>query len=167
MIGKFGTFLFTLSPSSGFPDGSDQRKSPPAMQETQVRPWISGQEWTHSSILAWKIPWAEEPGGLQSMGSQRVGHNWLTYTFFHLSIPAKQQLCCQFLPLTREQSRHYLKTTMYIWSDLSGESLYYQHKTLIFNLPNLELRWKKQWVLLVKDARWTIDSDAWDKILQV
>ena len=30
---------------------------------------------THSSTLAWKIPWAEEPGGLQSMGSRRVGHN--------------------------------------------------------------------------------------------
>ena len=30
---------------------------------------------THSSILTWKIPWAEEPGGLQSMGPQRVGHN--------------------------------------------------------------------------------------------
>ena len=29
----------------------------------------------HSSTLAWKIPWAEEPGGLQSMGSQRIGHN--------------------------------------------------------------------------------------------
>ena len=32
----------------------------------------------HSSILAWRIPWTEEPGGLQSMGSQRVGHNWAT-----------------------------------------------------------------------------------------
>ena len=31
---------------------------------------------THSSILAWRIPWTEDPGGLQSMGSQRVGHNW-------------------------------------------------------------------------------------------
>ena len=31
---------------------------------------------THSSILAWEIPWTEEPGGLQSMGSQRVGHNY-------------------------------------------------------------------------------------------
>ena len=30
---------------------------------------------THSSILAWRIPWAEEPGGLQSIGSQRVGHD--------------------------------------------------------------------------------------------
>ena len=32
----------------------------------------------HSSTLAWKIPWTEEPGGLQSMGSRRVGHNWAT-----------------------------------------------------------------------------------------
>ena len=33
---------------------------------------------THSSSLAWKIPWTDEPGGLQSMGSQRVGHNRVT-----------------------------------------------------------------------------------------
>ena len=33
---------------------------------------------THSSTLAWKIPWLEEPGRLQSMGSQRVGHDWVT-----------------------------------------------------------------------------------------
>ena len=42
---------------------------------------------THSSTLAWKIPWAEEPGRLQSMGSWRVGHNWVTslslFTFMH------------------------------------------------------------------------------------
>ena len=42
---------------------------------------------THSSTLAWKIPWMEEPGGLQSMGSRRVGHDWATslslFTFMH------------------------------------------------------------------------------------
>ena len=42
---------------------------------------------THSSILAWKIPWTEEPGRLQSMGSWRVGHDWVTslslFTFIH------------------------------------------------------------------------------------
>ena len=41
----------------------------------------------HSSTLAWKIPWTEEPGGLQSMGSRRVGHDWATslslLTFMH------------------------------------------------------------------------------------
>ena len=36
---------------------------------------------THSSILAWKIPWIEEPGGLQSMGLQRVRHDWATNTY--------------------------------------------------------------------------------------
>ena len=39
---------------------------------------------THSSILAWRIPWREEPGGLQTMGSQRVGHNWATSLHFTL-----------------------------------------------------------------------------------
>ena len=41
---------------------------------------------THSSILAWRIPWTEEHGGLQSMGSQRVGHNWVTNTFTFMYI---------------------------------------------------------------------------------
>ena len=38
---------------------------------------------THSSILAWKIPWMAEPGRLQSMGSQRVGHDWATFFLFY------------------------------------------------------------------------------------
>ena len=40
---------------------------------------------THSSILVWKIPWMEGPGGLQSMRSQNVGHNWGTFTFHDFS----------------------------------------------------------------------------------
>ena len=36
---------------------------------------------THSSILAWRIPWTEEPDGLQPMGSKRVGHDYVTNTF--------------------------------------------------------------------------------------
>ena len=39
---------------------------------------------THSTIIAWEIPWTEEPGGLQSMGSQRVRHNFLTKQQFWL-----------------------------------------------------------------------------------
>ena len=52
----------------------------PAMQETRVRS-LGGEDplekemATHSCILAWRIPWMEEPGGLQPMGSQRVGHD--------------------------------------------------------------------------------------------
>ena len=61
------------------------------MQETQVQPL--GQEdllekgmATHSSILAWKIPWTKEPGGLQSMGSQRVRYDEATSTFTFFTI---------------------------------------------------------------------------------
>ena len=59
-----------------------------AMQETWV--WFLGGEdplekgmTTHSSILAWRIPWTEEPGRLQSMGSKRVGPDWATNTQMH------------------------------------------------------------------------------------
>jgi len=55
-------------------------KNVPAMQETRVQ--LLGQEdplekemATHASTVAWKIPWTEEPGGLQSMGSQKVGYD--------------------------------------------------------------------------------------------
>ena len=66
----------------GFPGGSAV-KNLPIVQET----WVGalGQEdplgkkmATHSSILAWEIPWTEEPSGLQSMGSQRVRHDLVT-----------------------------------------------------------------------------------------
>ena len=57
----------------------------PAVQETRVRSlgWenpLEKEMATCSSILAWEIPWTEEPGGLQSMGSQRVRHDWGTNT---------------------------------------------------------------------------------------
>ena len=65
-----------------FPGGLAVKNSS-AMQEMQAQ--SLGQEdplekgmVTHSSILAWRIPWTEEPGGLQSMGSQRVGQVWAT-----------------------------------------------------------------------------------------
>ena len=63
-------------------------KNLPAVQETWVRflGWedpLEEEMATHSSVLAWEIPWTGEPGGLQSLGSQRVGHNLAT----------KQQYC--------------------------------------------------------------------------
>ena len=74
-----------------FPSGSAIR-NPPAMQDTWV--WSLGQEdpleegmATHSSILAWRIPWTEESGGIWSIGLQRVRHNWsdLACTHIHSS----------------------------------------------------------------------------------
>ena len=66
----------------GFPCGS-MVKNPPAIWEMQET-WVRSLGWedpleegmaTHSSTLAWEMPWMEKPGRLQSMGSQRVGHD--------------------------------------------------------------------------------------------
>ena len=66
-------------------------KNLPAMWETWVQ--VLGQEdpleegiETHPSILAWRIPWTEEPGGLQTMGSHRVRHNWTINVFSFLRL---------------------------------------------------------------------------------
>ena len=79
----FVFFCFKLKVSDNFKQASlvaQTVKNLPAVWETGVRslgwedPLEKGMA-THSSILAWRIPWLEEPGGLQFMGSQRVGHD--------------------------------------------------------------------------------------------
>ena len=73
-----------------FPGGSAV-KNPPAMQELQETwVWSLGREdplekgiATCSTTLAWRMPWTEEPGGLQSTGLHRVGHNWSDLAYSH------------------------------------------------------------------------------------
>ena len=85
------TFTATLFEIRNFPV-AHMVKNLLAMLETWV--WSLGGEYplekgmaTHSSMLGWRIPWTEEPGWLQSMGSQRVGHNWATkHTHTHTHI---------------------------------------------------------------------------------
>ena len=63
----------------GFPSGSDSKESASNAGDLGLIPGLGrspgGEDGNYSSILAWRIPWAEEPGRLQSMGSQRVGHD--------------------------------------------------------------------------------------------
>ena len=75
--------ITVLKISLSFRGMSQTVKRLPTMRETRV--WSLGGEdplekemETHSSILAWKIPWTEEPSRLQAMGSQRVRHDWVT-----------------------------------------------------------------------------------------
>ena len=74
---EHGTYLNLLDGSFSFKSGFFMKQF--KLQEKAMVP--------HSSTLAWKIPWMEEPGGLQSMGSQRVGHDQVTslslFTFMH------------------------------------------------------------------------------------
>ena len=73
----------------GFPGGSDSKEAdrnvvgdPGSIPGFERSP--AGEN-DHSSILGWRIPWTEEPGRLQSRGSQRFGHDWVTNTFaFHM-----------------------------------------------------------------------------------
>ena len=65
-----------------FPGGSVVRTLPAMKEPQEMQVRSLGREdaleegtATHSSVLAWRIPWTEDPGGLQSIGSQRVGHN--------------------------------------------------------------------------------------------
>ena len=69
----------------------------------------------HSSILAWKIPWTEEPGRLQSMGPQRVGHDWATSLHFtSLHYPIYN---------TKEEVREFLKNKISRATQVEGKSL--------------------------------------------
>ena len=71
----------------GFPGSSDGKETA-CNQETQVQS-LGGEDLlemtvtTHSSIIAWRILWTEEPGVLQPMGSQKVRHDWATNTHTH------------------------------------------------------------------------------------
>ena len=87
-------------------------KNPPAMQVTSV--WSQDLEdplekgmAPHSSILAWRIPWTEEPGGLQSMGSHRVRINWLTLSLRIWKI--QQRWCLNLLKSNLDAEKHHLK----------------------------------------------------------
>ena len=88
-------------------------KNPPAMRETWVwslrweDPLVEGMA-THSSILPWRIPWMEEPGGLQSMGSPRVRH-----ATEHLSTNEPQ-----------------IQRTLEVHSSILQGRIYYRHEKL-------------------------------------
>ena len=98
-------------------------KSPSAMQETWVQSLgredpLEEDKAIHSSILACRIPWTEKPGGLQSTGSQRVRHDWVTNTF-----KPHGHCCsclCVWLPLRSQPSGFYTPAPPAILAALSA-----------------------------------------------
>ena len=78
MLGEILKFIAQLKQGRGFPGGSDGKES--ATKETQVQSlgWedpLEKKTAIHCSILIWRIPWTEEPGGLRSIELQRAGHD--------------------------------------------------------------------------------------------
>ena len=94
--------------------GGSVVKNMPAKQETQVL--SLGQKYplekemeTHSNILAWEIPWTEEPGGLQSTGSQRVGHDLVKQHQHVLTSRVTTKTGVKFCLLTERKGFFFLK----------------------------------------------------------
>ena len=93
--GKTSSYkLLVAIPNLGFPSGSMVKKSLIMWKPQESWFWSLDREdpleegtATHSSILACRIPWTEEPGGLQSTGSQRVGHDWSNLARTHNYVP--------------------------------------------------------------------------------
>ena len=97
-----------------FPGGSVVKNLPANAGETQVRslgredPLVKAMA-THSSVLAWEIPWTEEPGGLQSMGSQTVGHDLMT--------KQTNKYVYIYIYFRRERVTRLNAKTVYKWND--------------------------------------------------
>jgi len=99
-IKQLTKFKYFLSSYLGFPGGISDRES--TCQFRRHETWVQSlgrkdpleeEVVTDSSILAWRIPWTEEPGRLQSTGSQRVGHDWsdLAHSYRHTFLLPKQK----------------------------------------------------------------------------
>ena len=101
---------------------------------------------THSSILAWRIPWRKEPGRLQSTGWQGVGHDWATFSFFLSFLLYRNK---RFnLPAPENVSGRQLWTLSPFWVFSAGESYYWGHKVLFFffsSESSLHIMWPKYW----------------------
>ena len=119
----------------------------PTMQET----WVLSLGWedplekemaTHSSTLAWKILWMEEPGRLQSMGSQRVRHDWATSLSFTFSFFSPFLSFCYSLTPTTENSWNLpVKLHVRLWGSKGG---YWEHDSV---LVWMILAWVKGWAV--------------------
>ena len=115
-------------------------KNMPAMQEMEeTRVWSLGQEdplekemATHSNIFAWRIPWTEETGELQLMGSQRVGHNWETK---HAQSSYRLVFSCNSLLRGLEELQNEGKNGTEIWS----------HRFYFLGLQNHCGQWLQPW----------------------
>ena len=90
---------------------------------------------THSSILAWRIPWMEESGGLQSTGSQRVGHDWVTF---------RQHI---------KKQRHYFANKV-----LSSQSYGFSSS----HVSTWELDYKESWVPMLLNCG--VGEDSWESL---
>ena len=138
------------------------------MQETHIqslgqRDSLEKEMAAHSSILAWRIPWTEEPEGLQSMGSQRVGHDWVAKTFtiflFKIMNPTARQTSFQidllFLLSWAAQNLNRCR----------GEMPYIQNLSVILHRKHLYKKEEESYKTHTNaTARGPDDQDIWTRL---
>ena len=117
-----------------FPEGSDSKESACNVGDLGWEDPLEEGMATHSCILAWRIPWTEEPGGLPSMGSQRIGHDWAikhsTGVQWRTSEPQNIFIrCCWILELQYAGIIHFSTSSLH--SPLACQSLFLFQKILI------------------------------------
>ena len=143
-------------------------KSLPTMPETRVRSlgWedpLEKEMATHSSTLAWRIPWMEEPGRLQSMGSQRVRHDWATSFFLSYTV-CKSVTCiantfkCHFNWLLLKSSGTTLVAQMV-------KCLSTMWETWVRSL-GWEDSWKRKWQPTLVLLPWKSHGFSWRRVVQ-
>ena len=136
----------------GFPDGSVV-KNLPVRQATRVQSlcWkdlLEKEMATHFSVLAWKIPWTEEPGRLQSMGSQRVGHDWLHFHFHFRENVTKRNKWTIFYPSVMKYNLCLLHIPWGFPDGASGKGSTSQHmrnKRHVFSPWVGTIPWRRKW----------------------
>ena len=119
-----------------FPGGTNGKELARQCREaSEMRVWNVGQEdpleegmATHSSILAWRTPWAEEPGRLQSMGSQRVRHNW-------------ESLACKQAEKSTEPKHFQKSLLIYFWNCIYLHQRWYLLLLSLFWPTKFPTRW--------------------------
>ena len=140
-------------------------KNLPAMQETRV--WYLDWEdplekgiSAHSSILAWRIPWTEEPSRLQSMGSQRVGHDWVTNIkawYFNIKAWYFSHIVHMIMAILSLKLDSNLVHSIAAWNDLSlyflYESMHLCEHILIFSCFLTGALPQKIWIALFSHFR--------------
>ena len=129
---------------------------------------------THSSSLAWEIPWTEEPGRLQSMGLQRVGHNWVTSLAFlahNASAPIKLNKCnrlshCHSIPqcIASDQGTYIIANEVWLWIHVPRThwSLIWSCEDSVTFSADDNLLWGWSTVLHDVSNQWlTCSQDSW------
>ena len=125
---------------------------------------------THSSILVWRIPWTEEPGGLQSIASQRVGHDWSDLA--HIT---DLQCCVNFCCTAEWISNMCIYTCIYIYMSYAWElpvglgcgprihisnKLHRAATAVLVNTPGVALTYSQS---LIQPHLWWVNPCSWNR----